>query len=177
MFDRDEDVLERVIAHLRLPVEMDPTLDAAVMERVSAAGPTSRLAAAWEWFRRPREISVSPLGGLALAAVLAGVALWLVGRHPSAGSPSDTSNTIQFVVVAPGAGSVSLVGDFNNWDGTVTPMHATRSGTLWSVTVPLSPGRYRYAFLVNGSRWLADPAAPRAPDDFDAPSSVVTVGG
>jgi 1,4-alpha-glucan branching enzyme len=56
-------------------------------------------------------------------------------------------------------------------------MHATHSGALWTVTVPLTPGRYRYAFLVNGSRWLADPAAPRAQDDFDTPSSVVTVGG
>jgi len=44
--------------------------------------------------------------------------------------------------------------------------------------VPLAPGRYRYAFLVDGSRWLADPAAPRARDDeFGTPSSVVTVGG
>jgi 1,4-alpha-glucan branching enzyme len=84
---------------------------------------------------------------------------------------------VQFVVVAPGAGSVALVGDFNDWDSTATPMHATRNGGLWSITLPLAPGRYRYAFLVNGSRWLPDPAAPRAQDDFDAPSSVVTVGG
>jgi len=31
---------------------------------------------------------------------------------------------------------------------------------------------------VDGSRWLADPAAPAARDDeFGTPSSVVTVGG
>jgi hypothetical protein len=51
-------------------------------------------------------------------------------------------------------------------------------GAVWSAVVPLPPGRYRYAFLVDGSQWLADPTAPRAFDDeFGTPSSVVTVGG
>jgi predicted carbohydrate-binding protein with CBM48 len=178
VFDRDEDVVERVIDSLRQPVEMDPTLDAAVMARVAAGedrpGP---VAAAWKWVRRPRDISVSPLAGLGLAAALAGLVVWLAVRHPGAGSLPAGPSAVQFVVVAPGAGSVSLVGDFNDWDAAATPMHASRSGTLWSVTVPLAPGRHRYAFLVNGSRWLADPAAPRAQDDFNTPSSVVTVGG
>jgi hypothetical protein len=49
---------------------------------------------------------------------------------------------------------------------------------VWTAVVPLTAGRYRYAFLVDGVSWLADPAAPAARDDeFGAPSSVVTVGG
>ncbi len=44
--------------------------------------------------------------------------------------------------------------------------------------MPLAPGRYQYAFVVDGRRFVADPAAPRAvDDDFGQPSSVVTVGG
>jgi hypothetical protein len=178
VFDREEDVLDRVIDQLRQPVEMDPTLDAAVMSRVAAGGDRlGRLAAAWDWARRPRDISVSPLAGLGLAAALVGIVVWLAGRNPQAASAAAGPSTVQFVVVAPGAASVSLVGDFNDWDGGATPMQAAKSGALWSVTVPLTPGRYRYAFLINGTRWLADPAAPRVQDDFDAPSSVVTVGG
>lgn len=178
MFDRDEDVLDRVIDQLRQPVEMDPTLDTAVMARIAAGGVRQNpIAAAWAWVRRPRDIAVSPLAGLGLAAILAGLVVWLAVRSSGAGAPAADPSTVQFVVVAPGAGSVSLVGDFNDWDGTATPMHAARSGALWSVTIPLAPGRHRYAFLVNGTRWLADPAAPRAQDDFNAPSSVVTVGG
>jgi hypothetical protein len=177
VFDRD-DVLERVIDQLRRPVEMDPMLDSAVMARVSGIGDQpSRLAAVWEWARRPRQVAVTPLSGLAAAAALAGLAVWLTGRNPRPRPQVAGPSTVQFVVVAPGAGSVALVGDFNDWDSTATPMHATRNGGLWSITLPLAPGRYRYAFLVNGSRWLPDPAAPRAQDDFDAPSSVVTVGG
>ena len=178
MFERDDSLVQRVIDQLRQPVEMDPTLDTKVMARVSAsevprAGP---IAAAWDWLRRPRAIAVSPLAGLAATAALAGVALWISGRVPQRVAPAS-GDAVQFVVIAPGAGSVALVGDFNDWDATATPMRPARSGDLWSVTVPLAPGRYRYAFLVNGSRWIVDPAAPRTHDDFDTPSSVVTVGG
>jgi hypothetical protein len=177
VFDRDEDVLQRVIDHLRQPVEMDPTLDAAVLARVAAGeGRFRRLSAAWEWLTRPRDIAVSPLAAFA-AAALAGLALWLGVRSPDVAAPVPGPSTVQFVVRAPGAGTVALVGDFNNWDGAATPMLAAHNGALWSVTIPLTPGRYRYAFLVNGSRWIVDPAAPRAQDDFDTPSSVVTVGG
>jgi len=59
-----------------------------------------------------------------------------------------------------------------------TPLHTAAAGGLWAVTVPLAPGRYRYAFVVDGKRWQPDPSAPPAPDDeFGSPSSVVTVGG
>lgn len=177
MFDRDDEVVQRVIDQLRRPVEMDPKLDATVLARVTAgADRLNRIDAVWEWLRRPRYVAVNPLTGLA-AAALAGLALWLAVRSPRTSAPETDSSAIQFVVRAPGAGSVALVGDFNDWDGTATPMRAADNGILWTVTVPLTPGRYRYAFLVNGSRWLVDPAAPRAQDDFDTPSSVVTVGG
>lgn len=178
MFDRDEDVLRRVIDQLRQPVEMDPTLDAAVIARVTAGGDRiGRIGAAWEWLRRPRDIAISPLVALAAAATLVGLMLWVAGRSPRATAPVPGPSTVQFVVRAPGAGSVALVGDFNDWDGTATPMRTASNGALWTVTISLTPGHYRYAFLVNGSRWLVDPAAPRAQDDFDTPSSVVTVGG
>jgi hypothetical protein len=44
------------------------------------------------------------------------------------------------------------------------------------VVIPLRPGRYRYTFVVDGTRWSRDPAAPRAlEDDFGTPTSVITV--
>jgi 1,4-alpha-glucan branching enzyme len=84
-----------------------------------------------------------------------------------------------FVVRAPQATRVSLVGDFNDWDAARTPMRRVGAeSAVWTTAVPLAPGRYRYAFLADGSRWLADPAAPLARDEeFGPPSSVVTVGG
>ena len=177
MFEHDDDALNRMIDRLREPVEMDPRLDAVVMEHLQSRRFAARAAAAWEWLRRPRAVAISPIAGLGLAA--AAVALvWLLPRSPQGTAPLPADITaVQFVVVAPGAERVSLVGDFNDWDARLTPMRADRDGRLWTVTIPLTPGRHRYAFLVNGARWVADPSAPRAPDDFGAPSSVVTVGG
>jgi hypothetical protein len=179
VFERDDDVLERVVERLRAPIEMDPTLDARVMVRVAR---TSRgldwLARGWEWLRRPRDLAITPLAAAGAVAVLAGLAVWLGSRAAApATRPGTDTTVVQFILVAPSAASVSVVGDFNDWDATTTPMRPVRSGGIWSVTIPLPAGRHRYAFLVDGSRWLADPSAPRAPDDFGTPSSIVTVGG
>ena len=78
---------------------------------------------------------------------------------------------------APEASTVALVGDFNDWSHTATPMRRAPGDAVWSVTIPLTEGRYRYAFLVDGTQWLPDPSAPRTiDDDFGPPNSVVTVG-
>jgi hypothetical protein len=72
------------------------------------------------------------------------------------------------------ATALSLVGDFNDWDVSATPM--SLEGGVWSVTLPVTPGRHVYAFVVNGTRWIADPRAPKATDsDFGRPGSVIIV--
>ena len=166
MFDRDDDIVERVVRQLRQPVSMDPALDARVMQEIAAddapvAAPRPRhQLRRWPW--------------LAAAAVLGAV---LVVRPWGEGGPDTAAaNPFQFVLVAPQASSVALVGDFNDWDPARSPMQTAQG--VWATTVPLAPGRYRYAFLVNGVEWRADPGAPRARDDeFGTPSSVITVGG
>jgi 1,4-alpha-glucan branching enzyme len=86
--------------------------------------------------------------------------------------------TIQFVFVAAGAGSVTVVGDFNDWDVSATPLVRSEGDGVWAVTVPLAPGRYRYSFLVDGTTWLSDPLAARTlEDEFGRPNSVLTIGG
>jgi 1,4-alpha-glucan branching enzyme len=55
--------------------------------------------------------------------------------------------------------SVAVVGDFNDWSPTATPMR--RDGGRFCTTVRLTAGyRYRYQFLVDGERlendWAAD---------------------
>src|SRR5438046_8894875 len=133
---------------------------------------------AWRWLIRPRQLAVSPLGALATAAGLAALVWALPGRGARPAPAEAASRQFQFVVVAPRATRVALVGDFNDWDATRTPMRRTGTEALWTAVVPLVPGRYHYAFFVDGSRWLADPSAPVARDeDYGAPSSVLTVGG
>jgi hypothetical protein len=182
VFEDQEDVIERIVRHLRQPLQLDPAVDARVMQEIArprAQGTGGPLGAAWRWLVRPRHITLSPLGGLAIAAGVAALALALPGRRPgTAPSPPQGARGFQFVLVAPRAARVALVGDFNDWDAARTPMRRSASGPVWTAVVALPPGRYRYAFLLDGSRWVADPAAPAARDDeFGAVSSVVTVGG
>jgi hypothetical protein len=84
---------------------------------------------------------------------------------------------VQFMLDArevAGGTTVSLVGDFNDWDVSALPL--TLDNGVWSTTLPLPPGRHVYAFVINGKRWIADPRAPQAPDaDFGRPGSVILV--
>ncbi|UCG88664.1 MAG: isoamylase early set domain-containing protein [Gemmatimonadota bacterium] len=180
--------LKQVIDLLKQPVSLDSSFDEKVMEQVESVPPPRAWArslwTAANWMRRGRTLTVSPLQGLALAAGV--VAALFVGRMwvkpDSAVSPGPTAAVaeaalVHFVIVAPGAGSVSLVGDFNDWAALETPMHRVEGNGVWSVSIPLTTGRYRYAFLVDGTTWLSDPSAPPALDDeFGRPGSVLTVG-
>ena len=160
MFEPDDETVERVIQHLRRPVAIDAGLDARVMREIAQASSPRRRVWPLPW-------SVA-----AAAAVLGAV---LVAR-PWARNATSRADTLQFVLIAPQAASVSLVGDFNDWDPARSPMQTAHG--IWATALRLAPGRYRYAFLVNGVEWRADPGAPAAKDDeFGTPSSVVTVGG
>jgi hypothetical protein len=161
MFEREDETVERMIEQLRRPVAIDPGLDARVMREIAQAPHQKR-----------RVRPVWPL--LAVAAVLATL---LIAR-PWSRNATSQADALQFVLVAPQAASVALVGDFNDWDPARSPMQTAHGGGVWATVVRLAPGRYRYAFLVNGVEWRADPSAPAAKDDeFGTPSSIVTVGG
>ena len=80
---------------------------------------------------------------------------------------------MQFVLKAPDAKNVSVAGDFSGWK----PVHVmTKSGAgVWTVFVPLDPGIHDYAFVVDGERWVPDPAAPPVNDGFGGVNSRVAV--
>lgn len=72
--------------------------------------------------------------------------------------PERVEGGIKFTYYDPNAKQVYLVGDFNNWDVTATPMKRDEKGTFY-VIVELSPGRHEYKFYVDG-QWIADPYNP-----------------
>ncbi len=153
------------------------------------------------WWRRERVLRFSPLTGLAAAAGLVGVialaSLAISGRTESVvdggaratvveasargaaapvASSTDTVHVMRFVFVDAGATSVELVGDFNAWTKGVNKLERSGAPGVWAVSIPLQPGRHEYAFIVNGSRWIADPLAPRTTDDFGTVSAIFNVG-
>ena len=198
MLDDDlefDPALEHVVAVARRPVAMDPAAKRRLLFAVRAEARPSRRPARWAWLTDARSLRVSPVGAAALAAGLVGIGV-LVGLDlgsPRSGdvasSPKDgivvappggesVGDGVKFVLVAPQAARVSLVGDFNDWDPAATPMERTPTGGTWTVVVPLNAGRHEYAFVVDGKQWLPDPSAPLAPvDGLGAPNSVVLVRG
>ena len=62
-----------------------------------------------------------------------------LGAHP-------TEKGVHFAVWAPNARRVSVVGDFNAWNGCQHPMHNRSSTGVWELFIPdLQPGTlYKY---------------------------------
>ena len=180
-----DDPLARVIETLKEPVAIDPGLDSRVMAAIEEQPLASKSTLLDGWLSRRWTIRFSPAGGLAAAAVVATVilaaSLLTRGRElppPAGPSTQQTSGEVmQFVLVAPDAKSVALVGDFNDWSLSATRLARQPGDGVWWVTVSLPPGRYRYAFIVDGDSWRSDPNAPVVEDEFGGSNSVVTIGG
>ncbi len=103
----------------------------------------------------------------ALILLIFGVCLGGVGKAPDG---------IEFTYYDPGAFSVSLAGDFNNWDANAAPMVKDEEGT-WRVVVKLEPGDYEYKFVVNGATWMADPDNPNVVGDYGNSGITVNADG
>jgi hypothetical protein len=170
--------VESIAREARRPVVTDPAARARIMAAVRAEPALESRPRLWARVFEPRSLRVSPIASTLIAASLVGIGV--IGgsiahnrdARSSSGGPlvsvakqlpvSDT--IVRFVFVAPRASKVSVVGDFNGWDSTATPMIRTANHDEWTVNLPLSQGRHLYSFVVDGS-WSADPTAPLAPDD------------
>jgi len=173
---------------LREPVAARADHVHAIMTRVRRAAVADERA---RLVRRRRVARCRALG-LALAATAAGVAI-LLGSvramwrsalpEPLAASATfigdsidpalhDTFDLVRFALRTRGASRVVLTGDFNGWSTTATPMSrsASPNAERWAAVVALRRNDRRFAFLVDGTRWVR---APRAAvhRDIRAPGS------
>lgn len=195
--ENSEDIafLERVAKPLRSPEFLDESFEPRLMEQVrreaAALYPAAVSTNNASWWRTERVVKVSPLAGLAMAAGLAGVIALssLVGGTKSSPVPPvaqnspaqqgiapDTVHLVRFVFVDPRATTVEIVGDFNAWTKGVTRLERSAAPGVWAASVALPAGRHEYAFIINGTRWIADPLAPKSSDDFGVESAVIHVG-
>jgi hypothetical protein len=170
-------VMEEVRSLARSPAGAD---------RVAGSGGSG---AGIHWLIRPRTLRASPLSlGLAAAAVLAlVVGPWILakdGGGVSAGvgevSPEGVHAVVyvQFVLEAPGASSVAVSGDFNEWDRTVHRLEDIDGDGVWAGRIPMAPGIHEYMFVVDGDRWVTDPRAERYTDDgFGNRNALLAVPG
>ena len=82
-----------------------------------------------------------------------------LGAHPSI--REDTAG-VQFGVWAPNAASVSVVGDFNSWDGAGNPLAPRGTGGIWEGFVPgIGAGAvYKYRIVSRVGGYKVDKADP-----------------
>lgn len=168
----------RVARALRadVPLAGDERARRRVMDRVRAAAaegrPVRRGGGPWH------RVSRSSIVGLSLAAGIGGIStLSLVspGVRPVASGLSsavlgdtvastlrDTLRLVRLILEAPEARRVAVAGDFNDWSVEATPLTRDEGSRRWSVTLALRGGAHRYAFVVDGTRWVPDPRAERS---------------
>jgi Carbohydrate-binding module 48 (Isoamylase N-terminal domain) len=195
MTDREEldPYVAWIVTEARRQVVFDAAVRGRLLDLIRKEPAPRRRSRALGWLVEPRHIVLPPLttaalaAGLVLAGVLGGSVINRDGlttvRPPWDGvadarrpEPSPVS-VVKFMITAPQANSVSIVGDFNGWDAAATPAVRREDGS-WEMFVPLRPGRYVYSFVLDGEHFITDPAAPITPDDgYGRNNSVVVVAG
>ncbi len=93
------------------------------------------------------------------------------------GAPERIEGGVRFSLHNPKAQRVTIAGDFNGWSSSADPLFDREGNGVWTIVLPLQPGRYEYKFIVDGKKWIPDPKNPeRVKDGFGGFNSVVTVG-
>lgn len=72
---------------------------------------------------------------------------------------------LRFVYIDEEANSVSVAGDFSDWEPIELNRHEVNGEQVWSGMVSMSRGEHNYMFIKDGSKWITDPMAPVTRDD------------
>ncbi len=191
--------IEAIASELRRSVRLDPQFDDRVMAAIETPEViTLHPRVLRPWILRPRTISVSPIGAFAAAAALVGIIALGVWRLEGGAPASAVANTSasgaplvnvanrsgndesvrfvhQFLIVAPSAKKVALVGDFNDWNGAQTLMTRVNDQGMWSVSLPLSIGLHQFQYVVDDTLRLNDPTLPKTEEEFGSANSVISI--
>ncbi|HDS29223.1 MAG TPA: hypothetical protein ENN96_01930 [Candidatus Acetothermia bacterium] len=163
-------------------------LEDKVMHRLGERQPRMRWSEWWRlWLAPSRSVrwgQIAVLAATATASLFAG--FLLSDRVDTPSSPDapllssasarsdDGTHEVLFVLPALEAEAVLVVGNFNNWKG--TPLSDPEGDGIWTTRVNLPPGRYEYAFIIDGRWWGQDPLADATIRSFGEYSSVRYVG-
>ncbi len=183
-----------VSSHLRRDAYVSDGFDSRTMAAIRREGYDLRAKdyaqGGFSRLLQPRTVRITPLTTALIAvallvAVAAGSATLardglgtsaVVAPQSVPVASAETVHVVRFQLAAPGAHRVALVGDFNDWARDAITLRPAGKPGVWTASVPLTPGRHEYAFIVDGKRWVTDPYAATRRDEFEVESSVVRVG-
>lgn len=143
--------------------EPSPGFIDGVMERVKGRAPARM---------RPRLTWALAAAAGVLLVVAIGFAAYRLGT-----GRGEKELLVHFELAAPEAASVALVGSFTDWETSKLAMSDPDRDGVWEISVTLRKDSiYTYNFLIDGGRWVPDPAAESQVDDgFGGRSSVMTL--
>lgn len=147
------------------PKQAPPWMENAVMSEIALT--TAPRESVIDWLLRPRDIRVSPLTSLAMAAAVVAVMVMVPNRTRVEQTPGPVAVTeilVEFSLEAPGATTVAVAGDFSGWESDFVLEDANGDG-IWTGRIPITPGLHKYMFVIDGTDWVTDPAAQRYADD------------
>jgi cyclomaltodextrinase len=107
--------------------------------------PTAKASGTHQAFKVPGHVKVAPLGDDRWRVTVA----------------IDSATARKHLA---GAERVQLVGDFTSWQGQAVPFKRQSDGS-WTATTEAPSGRRSYKFIVDGNRWIPDPANAAGEDD------------
>jgi len=71
---------------------------------------------------------------------------------------------------------VAIAGDFNDWNHESNLLDDSDKDGVWTGTLTLEPGRYKYMFVLDGKEWVPDPNALRyVKDGFGNRNSILEI--
>jgi hypothetical protein len=181
--DKRENSDDNLKSALRALGKADPGPDftdrvmARIESRAKDTGPDARIKRLARWLLAPRVIHISPLGTLATAAGLLIVMslAFRTGTVDTIATPQGLS-PVTFVLTAPSAREVAVIGSFNGWNAAGWSMQRDKATGVWTLSAALPPGSHEYVFLVDKATPLPDAAAPFSADDgFGSRNSILMV--
>ena len=90
------------------------------------------------------------------------------------GLPSPVAGLTRLAIRAEGATRVEVAGDFTNWRS-IAAARAPGNDGIWFIDLRIPPGQYRFAFRIDGQRWVIPDGATAVDDDFGGKSAWLTV--
>ncbi|WP_372635636.1 hypothetical protein [Fodinibius sp.] len=157
------------------------------MSESESPGVTGRLKA---WYRSlwiPKQVLWRPVYAFVIAVMLLfslGYPLYMVqnmgNERPLASAESADLNDsfqqvssesdeeeviLRFFYIDEEAQSVSVAGDFNDWEPVELTRQEVNGEQVWTGLISVKRGEHHYMFVKNGEQWVTDPLAPVHRDD------------
>jgi hypothetical protein len=134
----------------------------------------------YRWATLPRSVRFTPFR-LAFAAALSALLVFSANFVHEKANRSITpevsweSIPVELSLDMPNASSVNVVGSFNDWIPQPCKLLRENDSNRWILSLRLKPGRYEYAFIVDGKH-TPHPGAELSQDDgFGNQNSVLTL--